>query len=114
MITPELDEANVTNTNVDAFRTSLQQQLNALLRETKPNARFPITINLHAFTHINDTGLSVLIHARRLAEAENKATVQFSGISRSVRKNIAMKGFESIFGLTSSREQRSRARLTVR
>lgn len=108
MITPELDETRVTNTNVDAFKRSLQQQLTALLRETTPNTRFPITIDLHAFTSINDTGLAALIRARRVAEAENKATVQFSGLSRDVRRNIAMKGFEEIFGLSSSREPRSR------
>jgi|GEM_PF-5521311 len=110
MITPELDEAHVTNTNVDAFKRSLQRQLTALLRETTPNARFPITIDLQPFTSINDTGLAALIRARRQAEAENRAIIQFSGINRRVQKKITMMGFEAMFGLTSPHERKSRPR----
>ena len=112
MINVELDSPHVTNDNVDAFREDVQHKLQSLLRQARPNSQLPITIDLHTFTSINDSGLAVLIRARRQAETDNKAVIQFSGIHRQVRRKIASMGFEAMFGLRPPRHSRHRATIS--
>lgn len=106
MIYPELDDRNVTNDNVDVFRDDIQHKLQPLLREAQPYSRLPITIHLESFASINDSGLAVLIRARRQAEADHKAEIRFSGINRRIRRKIASMGFEEMFGIRPVRQPR--------
>lgn len=108
MITPEANSTHITNNNADAFKTSIENQLRVLLRETPPNTRRSIVMDLHGFESINDTGLAVLISSRRQAELQQKAALEFTGMHRRVKRKIYQMGIEQMFGFPPARVTRSR------
>lgn len=112
MITPEIDATHITNDNADAFKVSIEGQLNALLKLTPPHARRSIIVDLHGFERINDTGIAVLIRSRRKAEEQEKAALEFSGVHRRVKRKIYQMGLEQMFGFPPARAPRHK--LTVK
>lgn len=100
MLDVEFSSARITNTNVDAFQTALRDQLEPFLRETRRRRR-KITVDLHGFDTINDSGLAVLLDIRRKTQKNNQVDIQFTGLSRAIRAKIQVTGLEQPLGLAS-------------